>query len=114
MEVLDNGYECLSLQESAEVKKAIKDAVTKMHNAGFVHGDLRHLNILRRVRKDSDDNNTQIDIKIVDYDWAGRIEHETTVYPSFLNPGIRRHPGVRSGCQIQFEHDDFMIALLTM
>ncbi|CAG8688957.1 12854_t:CDS:2, partial [Ambispora leptoticha] len=42
MEFLED-YECLSLREPIEVKNAVKEAVKKMHDSGFVHGDLRNI-----------------------------------------------------------------------
>ena len=51
MEFLEDGYELLTLHGTTEVKNAVKDAVIKVHNAGFVHGDLRCENILCRKKQ---------------------------------------------------------------
>ncbi|CAH1768208.1 2315_t:CDS:2, partial [Entrophospora sp. SA101] len=105
---LDDNYEHLSLHVPTEVKSAFKEAVGKMHGAGFLHGDLRDLNIHYQTKKKDDNDGVQVDIKIVDYDWAGRIDHPTTIYPSYLNPKITRHYDAHSGCQIKQDHDDYM------
>ncbi len=112
MEFLEDGYELLTLHETTEVKNAVKEAVVKMHNAGFVHGDLRCENILYRKKQRIDDNNDQVDIAIVDFDWAGKVEQKTTIYPSFLNPEIMRHDDACAGHQILQEHDNYMVNLL--
>ncbi|CAH1769029.1 2830_t:CDS:1, partial [Entrophospora sp. SA101] len=44
--------------------------VIKMHNAEFVHGDLRCENILCKKKQKIGDNNDQVDIVIIDFDWA--------------------------------------------
>ncbi|CAJ0884315.1 16997_t:CDS:2, partial [Entrophospora sp. SA101] len=106
---LDDNYEHLSLHVPTEVKSAFKEAVGKMHGAGFLHGDLRDLNIHYQTKKKDDNDGVQVDIKIVDYDWAGRIDHPTTIYPSYLNPKITRHYDAHSGCQIKQDHDDYML-----
>ncbi|CAJ0837079.1 22064_t:CDS:2 [Entrophospora sp. SA101] len=41
-----------------------------MHNAEFVHGDLRCENILCKKKQKIGDNNDQVDIVIIDFDWA--------------------------------------------
>ncbi|CAG8657785.1 157_t:CDS:1 [Paraglomus brasilianum] len=65
-----------------EIKKSVKEKVEKMHAKGFVHGDLRQVNILRQKHNGN--------IVLVDFDWAGRI-HEAK-YPLYMNPNLPRHP----------------------
>jgi RIO-like serine/threonine protein kinase len=43
----------------------ITDAVTSLHQAGFVHGDLRPSNVVR--------SNDSGGILLLDFDWAGKI-----------------------------------------
>jgi len=109
--VMEDRYELLTLHETTKVKNAVKDAVIRMHNAGFVHGDLRCENILCRKKQRIDDNNVQVDIAIIDLDWAGGVDQKTTIYPSFLNPEITRHDDA-CGHQILQEHDNYMVNLL--
>jgi hypothetical protein len=59
------------------VYDAIMNAVQILHNAGYVHGDLRRANILYR------ENRAGADIALVDFDWAAKVEE--AVYPGFLN-----------------------------
>ncbi|CAJ0852978.1 16073_t:CDS:2, partial [Entrophospora sp. SA101] len=71
VEFLEDDYELLTLHETTEIKKA-------MHNAEFVHGDLRCENILCKKKQKIGDNNDQVDIVIIDFDWAGRLGQKTT------------------------------------
>ncbi|KAJ7025983.1 hypothetical protein C8F04DRAFT_966932 [Mycena alexandri] len=81
-----------------------KRAVQGMHNAGFVHGDIRLPNIL--VHK-TDVNKPLL---LVDFDWGG-LANEVR-YPGALNPVIQRHSGARSGLCITTDHDTFMLEQL--
>ncbi|KAG8885629.1 hypothetical protein FRB99_004453 [Tulasnella sp. 403] len=78
MEYITNPFKLfsdLSDDERATLEPAIENAVSQMHRAGYVHGDLRRVNVLG----DPDTKN----IKIVDWDWAG-LNREVT-YPAELN-----------------------------
>ena len=93
------GYETLlAMSEdhrvTHEVVDAVDEAVRKMHNEGFVHGDLRLPNVMVGP------NNS---IKIIDFDWAGRIGEVT--YPPLMNSEIRWHPDAKFGAGILPAHD---------
>ena len=62
--------------------KKLSDAIKELHNADFVHGDLRENNVFLT----SDGN-----VAIIDFDWAGR-KHEAK-YPLWMNPYIEWPPG---------------------
>ncbi|CAG8666149.1 5271_t:CDS:2 [Funneliformis caledonium] len=100
MEYLD-GYEAISEKPSAQIQQQICTATQKMHQAGYVHGDLRHSNILTKI------TNGNTKVVFIDYDWADGDGKAT--YPPFLNLGIPRHHDVSPGGHILKEHDEFMV-----
>ena len=91
MELLDGHT---TLQKRRLPRATVERAVGQIHEAGFVHGDLRLPNIL--VGPDDA-------IKIIDFDWAGTVGE--AVYPPLLNPDIPWHPDVKLGAKILPEHD---------
>ena len=83
-----------------------KKAIGTIHAKGFVHGDVRDVNIM--VHK----HNSR-DIKFVDWDWAGRIGEAT--YPHNVNSqSVARPDGAESCREIKAEHDLGMIELLQL
>ena len=79
-------------------------AVDILHQADFVHGDLRGPNFVLTKHGD---------IKIIDFDWAGR-DGEVR-YPPHLSKGIDWHPEVkRAGGMIRIRkaHDEYMLKQL--
>lgn len=74
--------------------------VKKMHDAGYVHGDLRNINIF--VEKDSSE------VKLIDFDEAGL--HGVAKYPRNWNHlTVSRPEGAEEGNLITFEHDLYML-----
>ncbi len=100
MEYLD-GYQTIPKNPSVQVQQQIYTAMQKMHQRGYIHGDLRDLNILTET------TNGNTKVIFIDYDWADKDEKAT--YPSFLNLEIPRHHNVSSGGHIMREHDEFMV-----
>ncbi|CAG8505365.1 34209_t:CDS:2, partial [Racocetra persica] len=49
-----------------QTENVVKNAIKLFHDSGYVHGDLRDENIIAKY------NNGKIDIKFVNFDWAGR------------------------------------------
>ncbi len=49
-------YKILISYKSVKIINAIKKAVIKMHNAGFMYDNLRYLNIFYRKKNKVDDN----------------------------------------------------------
>ncbi|CAG8839669.1 38666_t:CDS:2, partial [Gigaspora margarita] len=80
-----------------KTKDAVKNAAKLFHDSGYVHGDLRDENIMIKYE------NEEIDIKFVDFDWAGR--EGKAKYPESLNPTINWHPDVGRHKLIKKEHD---------
>ncbi|KAK7457039.1 hypothetical protein VKT23_010342 [Stygiomarasmius scandens] len=85
------------MEVSDEVYQGVKEALNVLHEAGFVHGDLRRPNIMT-------DNGKVI---LIDYDWAGLAG--TARYPSFLNPRTAYPKGVGPRKEITKEHDEWML-----
>ena len=91
----------LRIPVNEQVKMDLKSTVNKMHDKGYVHGDLRPQNILVLT------DNT---ICILDFDWAGK-EGEVR-YPQELNTSCNWHHGVKCGGLISKEHDLYLIDAL--
>lgn len=90
---------------SASAKKKItartQEIVKSLHDAGFVHGDIRDTNVM--VQKEGDPAER---ILLIDFDWAGKIGE--VKYPMNVNrAGIRRHMEVFDGISIDPKHDDY-------
>ncbi|KAL4062723.1 hypothetical protein V8B97DRAFT_2026677 [Scleroderma yunnanense] len=86
--------------------KVLEEAVTAFigdfHNEGYVHGDLRDVNLV--VKDDGQ-------FMLLDFDWAGKL-HET-YYPSNVNrEGAHRPSGARDGMEILQDHDLEMLRFL--
>ncbi len=81
-------------ESASKPAKALQDAVQVLHEAGFVHGDLRSNTILV----------VQHGVHIVDFEWAG-IANQAT-YPFFMNHTDLTWPdGASDGLPITKEHD---------
>lgn len=70
-------------------------AIKLLHDAGFVHGDLRDPNILCSIVCDH--------VWLIDFDWARQIR--AGYYPADLNAEIQWPAGVVTGGLIEKEHD---------
>lgn len=90
-----------SQSDRAKARNRASVVVKAIHQLGFVHGDVRDVNIMVR-RGDTED------VKIIDWDWAG-VLGETT-YPYNMNKTtVVRPEGVERGGKIQPEHDLSMV-----
>ncbi|KAF8308850.1 uncharacterized protein EI90DRAFT_3107321, partial [Cantharellus anzutake] len=105
MDFIDNTYH--ELEDSyakASFETEIRTKVTSLHQAGYVHGDIRTTNIM--VRKDGKPG-----ILLVDFDWAGKIEEVR--YPMNMNNvDIKRPEGASDDQLIKAEHDIAMIGYM--
>jgi len=101
MERLPSSFRPLrELTLEMNLEQPVTDAVQRMHDAGFVHGDLRDTNIL--VNKDG--------VKIVDWDWAGRPGD--VKYPISINPQVPRAAAARGDVTIVEAHDMETVRLI--
>ncbi|EGO23318.1 hypothetical protein SERLADRAFT_391072 [Serpula lacrymans var. lacrymans S7.9] len=104
MDMLPADFEMLSARTGRLPLSVFTDISAKLeslHEAGYVHGDIRDTNIMV-----SKTNKTQF--MIVDFDWAGSIEEAR--YPAGVNHiDISRPLEARDGKKILKDHDIFML-----
>lgn len=91
----------LQMPVNTLVEMDLKTTVSKMHDKGYVHEDLRPQNILVLME------NT---IRILDFDWAGK-EGEVR-YPQELSTSCNWHPNLESGGLISKAHDLYQCTLI--
>ncbi|KAF9076811.1 hypothetical protein BDP27DRAFT_701831 [Rhodocollybia butyracea] len=70
----------LDLHIQRKMQKEALTAVKRLHDEGFVHGDVRNVNLL--IRRSSVDDGLP-SVKLVDFDWGGAIGQVS--YPSTIN-----------------------------
>jgi hypothetical protein len=100
---VNDGQEIRSSAEYTELKDNIRTFLEEMHEAGWVHGDLRSINIM--VKKSGLDGS----FHFIDFDWSGR--NQEVVYPSFLNTAeVDRPVGAYDGEPILALHDVEMLS----
>lgn len=99
----------ISDEQRHEIMAKVSEAIQNLHDAGFVHGDIRPPNVLVNCRMPTSTDG--IKIYFIDFDWAG-CQGEA-VYPTRVNTvSVRRPEGVSDGKPILVEHDLAMIKLL--
>ncbi|PVF91076.1 hypothetical protein CPB86DRAFT_809537 [Serendipita vermifera] len=77
-----------------------------LHNGGYVHGDIRDVNMMTRNQWES--TNGAKNVVLLDFDWAGW--DGTVTYPINVNrTSIKRHPGAKDWKPIKKDHDVFMV-----
>ena len=54
-----------------EISQLLQAILTRLKNSGFVHGDLRPNNLM--IKMAGDQIAEPLDIKVVDFEWAGRL-----------------------------------------
>jgi len=101
----------MDYEDGKQVNKPLEDddhiaqlqgSAETLHNAGYVHGDLRGPNILITAQG----------LKIIDFDWCGKKGEARYPADISLVPGIRWHDEVERGGIITEEHDNYMVGLL--
>jgi hypothetical protein len=110
MDRIDTTFSPSHTSESSltvELYKSVLEAMTHLHQAGYVHGDLRDTNLM--VRKDG-----QPGFMLVDFDWAGATGEVR--YPMNVNtdPTLGRPAGAYDGEVIKAEHDIHMLRNIFM
>ena len=98
----------LTKDQQEKIRQKVEKTLQVLHDAGFVHGDVRSTNILIDLESlDSDD----VEIHFVDFDWAGRIGEAK--YPNDINRiTVKRPEGAEGGKLITVEHDKTMVSYL--
>ena len=101
------GDTCQELDDSpvkAPFLTEVREKVVSLHQAGYVHGDIRTTNIM--VKKNGGPG-----IFLIDFDWAGVIGEAR--YPMNVNrEGITRPDGVCDGELIIADHDMKMVDIM--
>ena len=85
-----------------QVKESFQEAVRRMHEEGYVHGDLRPQNVLVFEGK----------VRILDFDWAGRCG--VARYPKELNMSSGWHGDVQPGGHIDKDHDTYQLQQISV
>ena len=109
MEYLDpETYRILEPSDSSnnELVAGVRRVVKTLHGGGFVHGDIRHVNILTRSQWTSSEGVQNV--FLIDFDWAG-LEGQTRYPPNINLTSVNRPKGVEDGELIQQAHDWFMV-----
>lgn len=103
MDALDEEYKPLDTLAlpAMDRREEIRTRLTELHQAHFVHGDIRDVNIM--VRKDG-----KRGFMLVDFDWSGAIGEAR--YPMHVNKmTLWRPDDVEDGKPIKSEHDMEML-----
>jgi hypothetical protein len=102
MDALDEEYKTFDKNTlPANTRENIEAGLTKLHQAHYVHGDVRDVNIM--VRQDGKPG-----FMLVDFDWAGIIGE--VLYPANVNKrDVERPDDVFDGAPIKSEHDMAML-----
>lgn len=103
MEMITEDYCCLmECSARSTHREEIAAKLVSLHQESYVHGDIRDTNIM--VKKDG-----SLGIKLVDFDWSGKIGEVR--YPMNVYRGARlwRPDGARDGQLIKAEHDMDML-----
>ena len=92
--------------QDKESTHLVKEIVTHLHKGGFVHGDIRPINMM--VHREWYSITGERKLLLLDFDWAG--PEDEVKYPLDVNShSIMRHGGVCGGAGIRKEHDWFMV-----
>jgi len=86
----------------------IKRVVKVLHDGGFVHGDIRNVNVMTPRHRGAEGMENAL---LLDFDWAGR--GGIARYPPNINSvSVERHEGVKDGGLITRDHDLTMVTKL--
>jgi len=108
MDDISAEYERLPPSPDYLFGEQVQQALSRLHAEGYVHGDVRDVNIMVKKARYSE---KEFQIMLVDFDWAGK-EGETR-YPSNLNRETVRGPeGAENGNLIKYEHDWKMLRFI--
>lgn len=95
--------------ERQNLVESVRNIVQKLHDKGFVHGDIRDSNVLVKPKTSASDPDS---VYLIDFDWAGKDQEVR--YPARINTtSVRRPSGVRDGELITKAHDMDMVSFLS-
>ena len=90
--------ECEKESKRRTIEQQLRNILSFMHRQRYVHGDLREPNILVSGK-------SEIKLKIVDFNWAGKVGE--VVYPLDLNTNAFKT--AKPGKKILMEHDSAQV-----
>ena len=90
------GFQEIKGPFKSEQKKKLEEIVDIIHKENIVHGDLREPNIMVST-------NNEIDIRIIDFDWAGTVGQ--VFFPPNINLAIPWPLDAKPGDAITKKHD---------
>ena len=103
MEMIGQDYYCLSnFPYHYPHYRDIMRTLISLHQEGYVHGDIRHTNIM--VKTDGAQG-----FKLVDFDWSGRIGQVRYPMNVYRSQRLWRPLGAVDGQLIQADHDTKML-----
>lgn len=109
MDVVSADYErfdtTFSTARPTELHDAIKDKLVALHQAGFVHGDVRDTNVM--VKKGA-----SVGFMLLDFDWAGEIGSVRYPMNVTTGPHLKRPDGAYDGEIIRADHDIEMLSIM--
>ncbi|KAF8802373.1 hypothetical protein BYT27DRAFT_7173144 [Phlegmacium glaucopus] len=107
MDIVTEGYcefEVAIESPIGDLFRQMREKLTAFHEAGYVHGDIRDINI--KVQEDSSG------FMFLDFDWAGKIGEARYPANVYRGPDLWRPEGAYDGELITAEHDSQMLAAL--
>ena len=120
MEYLDPSSGWTTLQDYVETHREIKvdtrhpalvELLETMREKKVVHGDLRPNNIMCRVRPEGGTEGRELEIKVVDFDWSGKLG--SARYPAIMNPAIK-WPGTPGDLIDKYDDGTLLMGTLAM
>ncbi|KAG6881572.1 hypothetical protein C0992_000768 [Termitomyces sp. T32_za158] len=100
--------EGMSDEKRGKIQNKVQCIVRKLHEGGFVHGDVRDINVLVDPASLKCED---VVVLLIDFDWAGEIGKAK--YPVDVNrETVERPGGVRGGELVLVEHDLEMVEYL--
>ncbi|KAK7455294.1 hypothetical protein VKT23_011167 [Stygiomarasmius scandens] len=108
MDWIGNDYVSFDIRATTDLHhmhRVFMDKLGDFHRAGYVHGDIRNVNVM--VRRDGElmRNNGEVGFMLLDFDWSGRTGEVS--YPMNVNKGngLWRPEDVKDEVWIQADHD---------
>ncbi|KAF5354926.1 hypothetical protein D9756_005660 [Leucocoprinus leucothites] len=92
----------LSVESHKRVFPKVAHIIETLHKGGFIHGDIRRVNIL--IDDKALEHNEEFAVHLLEFNWAGRIGQAK--YPTHINTEIVSRPeGVTVGADITVDDD---------
>jgi hypothetical protein len=106
MDALDKEYVMLSsISIDRQILDDIRAKVMSIHQAGFVHGDIRDANLMVKRKQGGP-------FMLIYFDWAGKIEEVRYPIDTDRGDGLWRPDGASDGNFITVDHDIQMLEYL--